>query len=679
MFRKPILVFATVLFSWGMQAQPSAVDSLSALLPSLPDGAQKIEVLNQLLKLYLNSDLEKSLQYAHQVAGLSKKTGNRLALATVYKDLGVIHLIGSAYDSSQYYSRLGLREYDVLLTKSSGEELEKVREGYAGTISNLGNWHYYQSALDSAVVYHRQAVELGRKWGADKPAANSLSTLAYIYLDQSQYEQAIEMHLEALRIFEKLDNQDGISRSWQGIGEINCEYLNKCKTALDYFRKALKIKQKTGSERGMGYVFRLIGGAYDKLEMIDSAYFYYQKTIATAEKLNDKRLLIDGYSAIVSIAEAVGMPEQEQLEINLKYIALAEEIGREDGLFVGYSNLGNMYRNKGAYDKAVEYYQKAALSAESQKNYGFLEKLYLKQYEIFKTKLRDESKALAALEAYLVNHDSVSNAAKFQAVEDISTRYETEKKEALIAEQQEAMHRDRIRFRVITGILVVAVLIGALLLGLTRQLRKRNREKEFLIKEIHHRVKNNLQVLSSLLHLQSRHIQDEAALDAVREGQNRVDAMSLIHQKLYMGDNLAAVDMRDYLHNLGDTLLDAFGLEDDRVRIVCHVEALRLDVDTAIPLGLIVNELVTNSLKYAFPGGRQGVVEISLWKNEADKLCLKVADDGVGQADAPALKNSTSFGTGLVEILSKKLKGKAQVLHENGYATLIEMEQFRLG
>ncbi|HRF38527.1 MAG TPA: tetratricopeptide repeat protein, partial [Saprospiraceae bacterium] len=118
--------------------------------------------------------------------------------------------------------------------------------------------------------------------------------------------------------------------------------------------------------------------------------------------------------------------------------------GREDGLFVGYSNLGNMYRNKGAYDKAVEYYQKAALSAESQKNYGFLEKLYLKQYEIFKTKLRDESKALAALEAYLVNHDSVSNAAKFQAVEDISTRYETEKKEALIAEQQEAMHRDRI-------------------------------------------------------------------------------------------------------------------------------------------------------------------------------------------------------------------------------------------
>lgn len=668
------LLFIAIFPTWVSAQQPSA-DSLSALLPALPDGAEKIEVLNQLLKFYLNSDLEKSRQYAYQVADLSKKTGNRLALATAYKDIGVIHLIGSAFDSAKFYNQSALQTYDQLL-KKGGADIAKIQEGYAGTVSNIGNWHYYQAALDSAVFYHQKAVELGKKWGADKPKANSLSTLAYIYLDQAKYDQAIEMHLEALRTFEKMDNQDGISRSYQAIGEINCEYLDKCRLSLDYYRKALKIKQELGSDRGMAYVFRQIGGAYEQLSAIDSAHYYYSKTAALAEQLNDKRLMIDAYSALAKVAEEMGASDDERLELNQKFILLSEEIGRTDGLAVGYINLGDIYQQKGAFQKAAEYYQKAIPYAEYEKNYRLLKNLYYKQYTIFKEHLRDDSNALAALESYLVNHDSVSNAAKFQAVEDISTRYETEKKEALIAEQQEAIRQGRIRFWLIAGLLVLAVAVGGLLFGLTRQLRKRNREKEFLIKEIHHRVKNNLQVLSSLLHLQSRHIQDEAALDAVREGQNRVDAMGLLHQKLYMGDNLAAVDMRDYLHELGDTLLDSFGLEDDRIQIIYHLEALRLDVDTAVPLGLMVNELVTNSLKYAFPGGRQGVVEISLWKNDAGKLCLRVADNGAGQAGAPATKNSTSFGAGLVEILSKKLRGKPQVSHENGYATLIEMEQF---
>ena len=671
------LLFIAIFPIWASAQQPSA-DSLTALLPGLPDGPEKIEVLNQLLKLYLNSDLDKSRSYAYRVADLSKKTGNRLALGTAYKDIGVIHLIGAVYDSAGYYNRLALKEYDQLLKKSAGADLAKTQEGHAGTVSNIGNWHYYQSALDSAVVYHQQAVELGRKWGADKPKANSLSTLAYIYLDQSKYEQAIEMHLEALRTFEKLDNQDGISRSYQGIGEIHCEYLNKCEQALDYYRKALKIKKETGSERGMAYVFRLIGDAHENLSAIDSAFYYYEKTVAQAEKLNDKRLLVDGYSALAAVAESLGKSDEERLALNLKYIGVAEEIGRLDGLFVGYSNLGRIYQKRGEFGKAGAYNQKAAALAESQKNYGFLERLYFRQYTIYKDHLNDESNALVALEAYLVNHDSVSNAAKFQAVEDISARYETEKKEILIAEQQEAIRQGRIRLGLIAGMLVLAVGVGGLLFRLTRQLRKRNKEKEFLIKEIHHRVKNNLQVLSSLLHLQSRHIKDETALDAVREGQNRVDAMSLIHQKLYMGDNLAAVEMRDYLHNLGDTLLDSFGLEDERIKIIYHLSPLRLDVDTAIPLGLIVNELVTNSLKYAFPDGRQGLIEISLWQNEQGKLCLRVADNGVGKAGAPVLKTSTSFGSNLVEILSKKLKGKPQVSHKNGYATLIEMEQFTL-
>lgn len=664
------------VFIWACQcafAQNSSIDSLSALLPKLPDGNEKFEVLNQLLKLHLNSDIEKARSYGRQVLSLSKKTGNYLVLATAYKDIGVTHLVASQYDSAQHYNRLALVEYEKLVKQNGGYDPAKIMEGYAGTISNIGNWHYYQSALDSAVHYHLRAIELSKESGIDKVKANSLGTLSYIYLDQAKYDQAIAMQFEALHTFEKLDNPDGISRSYQGIGQINCEFLDKCKLALDYYRKALEIKKSTGSERGMAFVFRLIGDAHQKLSARDSAHYYFKKAVELAEKLNDKRLLVDGYSALAAIGSQVGLSRQERIRLNEQFIKVANEIGRIDGAYSGYGNLAAIYREQGDMEKAVANYEKAIPLAQGQKDFEFLQRTHFALYDIYKKHLRNTPKALEALEAYLVNHDSIAAAEKFRVVEEISTQYETEKKEATIARQENALRQGRIRFGLVAGILALALVAGALLFGLTRQLRKRNEEKEFLIKEIHHRVKNNLQVLSSLLYLQSRHIKDETALDAVREGQNRVEAMGLIHQKLYMGDKLAAVEMRDYLYNLGDTLLHSFGL-DDQVKIIYHLEPMHLDVDTAIPVGLIINELLTNSLKYAFPDERQGLIEISLWKNDKGKLCLRVADNGVGPAGAPVLKTSTSFGSNLVEILSKKLKGKPQVSHENGYATFIEME-----
>lgn len=669
-----------VLVLWwpmGGHAQQGEVDSLTALLPKLKDGAEKIEVLSQLTKLHLGTDLTKSKAYSFELIRLGQRTRNGLAVATAYKDMGVIHLIGSDFDSSRYYSALALGAYQKLVTAGGRADALKVKEGYAGTLANIGNWHYYQSALDSAIFYHKQAIAYSEQWGVEKPKANSLGTLSFIYLDQSKYEQALTMQLEALRAFEKLDNPEGISRSYQGIGEINCEYLNKCDLAISYYQKALKIKEEMGSERGMAYVFRLLGGAYEKLSDIDSAYYYYEKTIALAEKLGDKRLLVDGYSAMAVVAEKMGKSDAEQLAINLKHIQAAEEIERLDGLFVGYGNLGNLYRKRGEYRKAIAYYDQAVGLAEAQQNYPFLQKTHYSRYKVFKEYLHDEASALGALEAYLVAHDSVTNSEKFRAVEDLSTQYETKKKEAIIAEQQEAIRQGKIRFWLIAAILAMALIAGAVLYWLTRQLRQRNEEKEFLIKEIHHRVKNNLQVLSSLLHLQSRHIKDETALDAIREGQNRVESMSLIHQKLYMGDNLAAVDMPDYVHKLSDTLLDAYRLDDGRIQISSEVQPLQLDVDTAIPLGLIINELVTNSLKYAFPDGQRGTITIKLWKNAEDKLCLQVADDGVGKAAAPVLKSSTSFGANLVDILSKKLKGTPLVLGTDGFATLIEFSSYK--
>jgi two-component sensor histidine kinase len=595
------------------KAQSSPIDSLKTLLSTLQDGQQKVDVLGQLVKQSLNSDLEASKRYAHQMVGLSRKIGNELAAAGGLKDLAAIHLIASQYDSSKHFCLLAIQAFEQLSMRPKDYDKAKLWEGYAGSFGNLGNWFYYQTQLDSAIFYHEKAIAMSEKSGKEKVKANSLGTLSYIYLDQSKFDKAMEMQLEVLHSFERQGDKDGISRAYQGIGEINCEYLNKCKLALDYYYKSLKIKREIGSDRGLAYVMRRLGDAHEKLAKLDSAEYYFMETARLAENLGDKRLMVDGYSALADVWKNMGKPDSQLIRINLKVIQLGKEAKHQEAQYGSYYNIGEVYRKQGDYRKAAEYYGQAAALGNESGDYDFLSKLNFARYTIYKEHLQDAPKALAALEAYLVSHDSVTNAAKFKAVEDISTQYETAKKEVIIAEQNEAIRQGRIRFWLIAGILALALVGGGLLFRLTRQLRKRNEEKEFLIKEIHHRVKNNLQVLSSLLHLQSRHIKDEMALDAVREGQNRVEAMGLIHQKLYMGDKLAAVEMRDYLHNLGDTLLDSFGL-DERVNINYQLEPLHLDVDTAIPLGLIINELVTNSLKYAFPNDRQGTIEISLWK-----------------------------------------------------------------
>jgi two-component system, sensor histidine kinase PdtaS len=169
-------------------------------------------------------------------------------------------------------------------------------------------------------------------------------------------------------------------------------------------------------------------------------------------------------------------------------------------------------------------------------------------------------------------------------------------------------------------------------------------------------------VVSSLLALQSAQIDDPNVKDAMQEGQNRVQSIGIVHQRLYQRDNLAAIEMKDYFLNLSENVLDTFGAE-DRVRIELAMQEMELDVDTAVPLGLIVNELLCNALKYAFPNGQKGEVKIKLEKKPAGNLHLEVWDNGVGKNGAT---KGTGFGTQLIALLTRQLNGAMQEIHLEG-------------
>lgn len=186
-------------------------------------------------------------------------------------------------------------------------------------------------------------------------------------------------------------------------------------------------------------------------------------------------------------------------------------------------------------------------------------------------------------------------------------------------------------------------------------LATKNAENELLLKEIHHRVKNNLEVVSSLLALQSAQIEDPSVQDAMQASQNRVQSMGILHQRLYQSEHLAFIEMKNYFINLSENILDSYNAA-DRVKIDCTMKEIDLDVDTAVPIGLIVNELLTNSLKYAFTKGQMGTVKLSLVDLGQDMLQLKIADNGIGKSliNKP---QGTGFGTQLVDLLTKQLDG----------------------
>jgi two-component sensor histidine kinase/CheY-like chemotaxis protein len=201
-------------------------------------------------------------------------------------------------------------------------------------------------------------------------------------------------------------------------------------------------------------------------------------------------------------------------------------------------------------------------------------------------------------------------------------------------------------------------------------LRGSLREKEILLKEIHHRVKNNLAVIGSILSLQSQHVRDEKSLEIFRECENRVKSMSMVHTKLYQSKDLARIDFGAYIKELANDLFLAYRVNPEWVSLSTHTDQVDLDINKAIPLGLVVNELLSNSLKYAFPKEKKGIIEILL-QSENGRITLKVKDNGVGMAKELDFSNTKTLGLQLVMALVQQLKGIIEVQRDQGTEFLI--------
>lgn len=195
-------------------------------------------------------------------------------------------------------------------------------------------------------------------------------------------------------------------------------------------------------------------------------------------------------------------------------------------------------------------------------------------------------------------------------------------------------------------------------------------DKEMLIREIHHRVKNNLQVVSSLLNLQARYLNDPDAIGAIKEGRDRVQSMAFIHQKLYQLDEVKQMKVPDYIEELSSSLFNSYQIDPQQIQLETAIDPIALDVDTMIPLGLILNELLSNALKHAFPGEQKGIVSIN-FRKEQDQFLLEVKDTGIGFSTPDKDGPGGGFGYHLIRAFTKKIQGQLTI--KNGAGSCVRL------
>jgi two-component sensor histidine kinase len=190
-----------------------------------------------------------------------------------------------------------------------------------------------------------------------------------------------------------------------------------------------------------------------------------------------------------------------------------------------------------------------------------------------------------------------------------------------------------------------------------KEIEARSEEKDTLLKEVHHRVKNNLQTVSSLLSLQSRSIEDARTKNILKSSQNRVISMAMVHEMLYMREDLSKIQYRSYVRELSEYLIKSLKGANNKVTLNIDIPDIELGIDTAIPLGLLINEAITNSLKYGIKGDHEGEIHIAIKKENEHEYELNIGDNGAGYSDSITLKNSRSLGLKLIHNLARQLKG----------------------
>jgi len=600
----------------------------------------------------IDADYHPVITQFQQAAALYGAINQRDKAVQALREIAITHLYRGKLDSAEAELKDVLRRYQSI--------------GYPNlhyTYDNLAEINRLKGNFDQALYYSLLCIDSMRKTGDTLSAAAFYGDLARIYVDIGDHQKGVEWYQKSLTQWRKEKLPNFALYNTAGFLVKDLIQQRKPREALHLFRNLVaEIPTNTFIQKAC--VAQNLAYCYEALHNYPLAEQYYKETLYWYAKN----------------------------KMDFEASQQAEE------------DIGVFYFNQKRFREAKDHLTKA-LNFLPQKNaFATLRDIHYKLFQVDSAQ-GNYLEAIRQFRLHKSMNDSLFNELKSKQIASLQIQYDTRTKEQNIdlltkksELQQAALKRgETARNAIIAGALLLAGLLGVsynqyrlkqrnnqLLQAKQLEINQKNEslqhvliekealleEKEWMLKEIHHRVKNNLQVITSLLNAQSDFLQDPAALAAIRESQNRVHVMALIHQKLYQSDQLDQVDMAYYIDQIVAYLLESFDSRSS-VEALLNVSPIALEVGLATPLGLIINEAVTNSLKYAFPQNRRGRISITLSERPQNTYQLTIGDNGVGLPADLNIHQSDTLGLTMIQGLSRQIGGQLSIDDDGGVQIIL--------
>ena len=620
---------------------------------------------------YINIIIDSSRVY---LARTSKKN-NELACK---KYLGT-----ALYNSTNYLIPRG-KFIDVIKNAEEAilyfKEIEDG-EGEAKSLANIAYAYQRLGEFEKALNYNFKSAAMKETLGSKRSLSSSYNNIGFVYKGMGDIENALKYYFKSLEIREEIGYKKGIAVCLNNIGDLYFQQ-GEYDLALNSMNRALDIRREINDVRGEAISLNNIGYVYVKQGKLEEGEENYKAAIKILTELEEK-------DAMVTMVKNIGKLQEEQgkfieAEQNfLKSLAISSSTQAKPDISNAMISLSRFYFRQNQLNKAKSYAQQSLKMAKEAQDPYAIRSANETLHRLAK-KNGNFAAALNYYEEYITLRDSLNNNETEKTMLKQKAEFEQQQQEkeiVLLKKDKELLAKENTikevqlnRNKTLTILSLVLLALSLVLIFFVLKsnrrkriinglLREQNEVKSNIIKEIHHRVKNNLQVVNSLLRRQAKDIEDEKVVELFKTAQSRVVSMAILHEKMYNTDQLNQVDAKEHIEQLVDDIVKAYKINID-IDTIYDMAPLPLKMQTLVPLGLIINELITNSLKYAFSGTDKGAIYVSL-KKEDDKTELIIGDDGVGIEEHENLA-SDRMGTRIVQTFVRQLEGTIELLDRPG-------------
>ncbi|RYG54749.1 MAG: hypothetical protein EOO01_00610 [Chitinophagaceae bacterium] len=645
-------------------------------------------------KIYINrGDSGKAMQSAQLAVGLFSELKDKGAMARSY--MALVKARGTEEDIRVSLA-LGEKAYGLYRQSGTRKEQADALVEIAYLKMGLGNMKAAKTDLEASLLLYQSSNHMQTQ--------RAYSLLGVTYAQLGAFKESLENSLQAVKMLEKNNDTSVVAAEIYNYLAITYNQLGDVARSNVYFQKAYRIARRFNEQELNTMILTNIIQTFIQLNRDGEAVRYLKELEREIDKMDDSSRTLLIARALRVYTEVSDFPSAKKYGDEAMRTVDRRESGNSLKIIL-YPSIISYLMKSGQYKKARDYVADYKRISEKNRDKKKLQEIHLTLFRLDSI----ESKFLSAISEYKMQEaykDSLYSQEKDRQIAELQIKYETEKKdrELLVREQQnkllikrgELQKSELSKANLLKNIgfasTVLFFSIIALLLAGYRIKHKTNRmleaqkeeinsknttlqrlvvEKEWLLKEVHHRVKNNLQVVMSLLKVQSHHLKDPVVRAAIKESQNRIHSMSLLHKKLYQSENAMSVNMSVYIRELVEYLQSTFDTG-SRIQFSLDIEEIELDAAQAIPVGLILNESITNSIKHAFGEERKGLISLSFEHIDEDFIRMTVMDDGVGIAGDPSDYDFKTLGLKLIRGFSTDLNAKLLLKNENGLSIVIE-------